>query len=83
MHTIINSTTDFAAAAAAAALDHARGLGSLVLCVSLLVGLHAGLHHVVAGQAAQAAALDQLAKPAAVAQMAQSRPAQQQWIPVR
>ena len=76
----MNTLIDIAATAAGLALDHARSLVGLVLSVTLLVGIHAGLHHVVTEQAATGAALDQLARPA----VAQAQPAQQQqWIPVQ
>jgi hypothetical protein len=75
MNTIINTT-------AGLALDHARGLVSLALTVTLLVGVHAALHHVVAEQAANAALFDQLNKPVA-ANVSMAQPAsQQQWIPL-
>jgi hypothetical protein len=66
MHTM-NHITDTCANLAAIVMSvvasaPARLLGSLMLAAALLIGLHAGLRHVVADQAATSAQIAQIAR---------------------
>jgi hypothetical protein len=78
MNTVLETLADLTATATGLALDHTRGLVSLVLAVTLLLGAHSMLHHIVASQAANAALLDQLTRPAPPGAVSG-----QQWIPVQ
>ena len=82
MNSITATLADLASTTASLALDHIRALAVIMLAVMALAGWHSAVHHLVAQQAANVSAFDQLARPLP-AKVAMVTAPQRQWIPLQ